>query len=243
MCAMPDKYALVFLAVLLLVPAACKTEKPAEPKKPQPSVIFKPKPPVLTVEQRAELNFPEDVIAKLELSAGAEAEPFFATVLVASENLRGEKGFEKKKLAGFSVRIKSSDELIQTYRAGLRVKGFLIFKSHKGYGSLPDIVTVVKGNNSYDLVKMQGTEASHYRLDTPAIIAWLKEQQQSASFVVIGAGPDWVEARFVKQPENLIAFARKVLAFAPDVRDYGPKTADKLADRMKKSNGFYLVWD
>jgi hypothetical protein len=239
---MGHKYALVFLAVLLLA-AACKTEKPVEPKRPQPTVIFKPKPPLLTSEQRAELDFPEDVIAKIELSAGAEAEPFFMTVLVASENLKGEKGLEKEKLAGFSVRIKNSDELIRTYRAGLRVKGYLIFKSHKGYGSLPDIVTVIKGNNSYDLLKIQGTEASHYGLGTPAIIAWLKQQQQSASFVVIGAGPDWVEARFVKQPENLPDFARKVLAFAPDVRDYGPRTADKLADRMKKSNGFYLVWD
>ena len=61
--------------------------------------------------------------------------------------------------------------------------------------------------------------------------------------MVIGAGPDWVEARFVKQPDNMPAFARKVLAFAPDVRESGPKTADKLADRMKKTNGFYLVWD
>jgi hypothetical protein len=237
------KYGLVILSVLLLASAGCKTDKPVELKKPRPAVILKPKPPLLTAEQQAELDFPEDLIAMVELSAGAEAEPFFVTLFVPSENLRGEKGFEEKKLAGFSVRIKSSDELIQTYRAGLRVKGYLIFKSHKGYGSLPDIVTVVKGNNSYDLLKMQGTEAPHYRLDTPAIIAWLKEQQRSGSFVVIGAGPDWVEARFVKQPQDLPAFARKVLAFAPDVRDYGPKTADKLADRMKRSNGFYLVWD
>jgi hypothetical protein len=243
MSATGTRYALVFIALLLLAPAACKTEKPVEPKKPQPTVIIKPKPPLLTAEQRAELHFPEDLIAKVELSAGAEAEPFFTTVLVPSENLKGEQGIEKEKLAGFSVRTKDSDELIRSYRAGLRVKGYLIFKSHKGYGSLPDIVTVVKGNNSYDLLKMQGTEAANYRLDTQAIIAWLREQQQSASFVVIGAGPDWVEARFVKQPENMLAFARKVLAFAPDVREYGVRTADRLADRMKKNNGFYLVWD
>jgi hypothetical protein len=239
---MDSRHALIGLAVLLLA-AACKTEKPPEPKKPQPTLIIKPKHPVLTAEQRAELGFPEELIAQVQLSAGAEAEPFFKTVFVRSENLKGDKGFEQKKLAGFSVRTKHSDELIQSYRAGLRVKGYLIFKSHRGYGSLPDLVTVIQGNNSYDLLKVQGTEGSHYNLDTAAIIAWLREQQQSGSFVVIGAGPDWLEARFVKQPANMTAFAQKVLAFAPDVREYGPRTADRLAERMKKTNSFHLVWD
>lgn len=243
MSAMESRYALVCFTVLLIV-ASCKTEKPVEePKKPQPTVIIKPRPTVMTAEQKAELGFPEDLISKIELSAGAEAEPFFKTLLVQSDNLKGDRGLEQQKLAGFSVRTKHSDDLIQTYRAGLRVKGYLIFKSQRGYGSLPDIVTVIKGNNSYDLLKIQGTEAVNYNLDTAAIISWLREQQQSGSFVVIGAGPDWIEARFVKQPENLPAFARKVLAFAPDVRESGPRTADKLADRMKKTNGFYLVWD
>jgi hypothetical protein len=235
--------ALCFGLLLLALAGCSKAEKPIEPKKTAPTVILKPRHPVLTAEQRAELGFPEDLIAKLELSAGAEAEPFFATVFVHSENLKGDKGFEKGKLAGFSVRTKNSDELIRTYRAGLRVKGYLIFKSHKGYGSLPDLVTVLKGNNSYDLLKIQGTEGFSYRLDTPAIIAWLKHQQQSASFVIIGAGQDWVEARFVKQPANMLVFARQVLAFAPDVRESGTRTAEKLAARMKKTNGFYLVWD
>ncbi len=242
MFATGHRYALLCFVGLLLV-AGCKTEKPVEPRKPEPTVIIKLKHPTLTVEQKAELGFPADLIAKIELSAGAEAEPFFKTVFVRSENLKGDKGFEQGKLAGFSVRTKSSDDLIQSYRAGLRIKGYLIFKSHKGYGSLPDIVTVLKGNNSYDLLKIQGTEASSYKLDTTAIIAWLKEQQQSGSFVVIGAGPDWLEARFVKQPPDMLVFARKILAFAPDVRDYGPRTPDKLADRMKKTNGFTLVWD
>lgn len=232
----------VLSCMLITLISACKAEKPVETKKPEPAAIVRPKHPVLSPEQRAELGFPEDLIAKLELSAGAEAEPFFVTVVVPSQNLKGEKGFEKEKLAGFSVRTKNADELITSYRAGLRVRGYLIFKSHRGYGSLPDIVTIVKGNNSYDILKIQGTEASNYSLDTKAIIAWLKQQQLLGSFVITGAGADWVEARFIKQPANMRAFARKVYAFAPDVRQYGP-TVDKLVERMKKMNGFYLVWD
>jgi len=106
-----------------------------------------------------------------------------------------------------------------------------------------DITTVIKGNNSYDILKIQGTEAQSYQLNTDAIIAWLKTRQHEGSFVVTGAGADWIEARFIKPPQNMIAFARQVALFAPDVLDRGYRTTEKLAEKMKKSNGFYLVWD
>jgi len=41
----------------------------------------------------------------------------------------------------------------------------------------------------------------------------------------------------------MTAFARKVVAFAPDVRLHGPRTAEKLAENMKKTNSFHLEWD
>lgn len=239
---MVGKYPVLFL-VLLALACACRTEKPVEPKKPEPVALVKPKRPTLTPEQRGELDFPADIISKVELSTGSEAEPFFVSVVVPSENLRGEKGLEQDKLAGFSVRTKQSNELITSFRAGLRVRGYLIFRSQKSYGSLPDIVTVIKGNNSYDILKIQRTEAPGYRLDTNKIIKWLKEQQQLGSFVITGAGPDWLEASFIKPPQNMHVFAKKVYAFAPDVRSHGPQTVDKLAARMKKTNGFYLEWD
>ncbi len=225
--------------------AACSSQKPAEPEKPQqqPTAVVKSRHPVLTQDQRRLLGFPLDVIEKVEKSAGSEAEPFFVTTVVPSENLKGEKGFEKEKLAGFSVRTKKAEDLITSFQSGLRVRGFLIFRSRKSYGELPDIVTVVKGNNSYDILNIQGTEALNYRLTTKAIVAWLKSRQTQGSFVVTGAGPDWLEARFVKQPKDMVSFARNVIAFAPDVRAHGPGTAEKLAERMKRTNGFFLEWD
>jgi hypothetical protein len=105
------------------------------------------------------------------------------------------------------------------------------------------VVTVVRGGNTYDILKVQRTEAPHYHLDTKAIIAWLKEQQKQGPFVITGAGADWVEASFVRPPKNMGAFARRVVSFAPDVLREGPHTVDKLADRMAETNGFHLLWD
>jgi hypothetical protein len=158
--------------------------------------------------------------------------------------MKGERGFEKERLAGFSVHTTKGDELIDRLRSGLRAQGYLIFKSHRGiYKNLPDIVTVVRGNNSYDILKIQRTEAPNYRLDGKQIIAWLKARQKDASFVITGAGPDWLEARFTKPPKNVQAFARKVVMFAPDVLEHGPQNVEKLSERMKRTNGFFLVWD
>ncbi len=206
-------------------------------------MVIRPKYALLSAEQRKELGFPAGLIAKVELAAGAEAEPFFMTVFMQSENLKGDKGFESKKLAGFSVHAKRSIHVIDALRASLRAQGYLIFKTHTGYGQLPDVLTVIKGNNSYDILKIQSTEGLNYNLDTKTIIAWLKEQQKLGTFVIIGAGPDWIEARFIKPPQNMLSFAKKVNAFAPDVMVSGPKTVDKLAERMKRMNGFNLEWD
>lgn len=232
--------------IALVLFAGCKNEeKPqlVELPKPAPLVVVKPKPETMTPEERKELGFSKSIISDLEAAVGAEAEPFFETVVSSSENLRGENGIERKRLAGFSVRIANADELIATFSRPLRSKGYLIFRSRQNYGNVPDVVTVIKGRSSYDILRVQKTEAPAYRLETRAIIAWLKERQKEGAFVVTGASQDRVEARFIRQPADMRAFARKVIAFAPDVRHEGPRTAEKLAEQMQKTNGFYLVWD
>jgi hypothetical protein len=232
--------------IALVLFAGCKSEekpKPVEPPKPAPLVIVKPKPRTMTPEERKELGFPKSIISDLEAAAGAEAEPFFETVVSSSENLRGENEIERKRLAGFSVRTANADEIIATFSRPLRAKGYLIFRSRQNYGNVPDVVTVIKGRSSYDILRVQKTEAPAYRLETGAIIAWLRERQKDGAFVVTGASQDRVEARFIRQPADMRAFARKVLAFAPDVRHEGPKTAEELAEWMKETKGFSLVWD
>lgn len=237
------------LFIIVLVPvlglASCTNEgnPPAPARKPSATVIVKPKPKVLTAEQRSELGFPEDMIAQVEFAAEAAAEPFFEHVTLKSSNLKGDVMITTGRLAGFSVRTQKADEVITGLSPSLRPRGYLIFRSRQNFGRVPDIVSVVRGTSSYDIVKVQQTESANYRLDTKAIIAWLRQQQGICSFVITGAGADWVEARFIKPPRDMKALARKIAAFAPDVLREGPRTVDKLAEQMASSNGFRLVWD
>lgn len=236
---------LVIIALVLLAVVSCsKEEKPSVTgKKAAPMVILRPKPKVMTAEQRTELGFPPDIIAQVEAAGSAQAEPFFDEVMIRSSNLKGDVMIATARLSGFSVRSAITDQIIMDLSPSFRKKGLLIFRSQQNFGNVPDVVTVVRGNNSYDILLIQRTEAPRHHLDTKKIIKWLKEQQKPASFVITGAGPDWLEARFITPPKNMKAFARKVAAFSPDVLAENKGSLEKLVDTMERTNGFSLWWD
>jgi hypothetical protein len=240
---MAGKY-LVLIGVVLAVLSCSTQEKVSVPdKKSPPLVIIKPKPKVLTTEQRNELGFPPDLIAQVEATAGSPAEPFFEEVMMRSANLKGDVMIAGARLMGFSVRTGQADEIIAGLSPSFRSQGYLVFRSQHNYGSVPDVITVIRGNNSYDILLIQKTESPRHDIDTKKIIKWLREQQKLGTFVVTGAGADWMEARFIKPPRNMNVFARKVAVFAPDVLDENRGTIERLADTMTRTNGFTLWWD
>ncbi len=222
---------------------ACTAEKTEEPRKASPVVVFKSRPQSLSQEQRNELNFPPELISQVETAAGAAAEPFFETLWTPSKNLKGDIMLGRERLAGFSVHTTKTEKVINVLSDVLRKQGYLIFRSEQNYGSVPDAVTVIKGTSQYDVLAMQKTEGTNYKLSTAAIVKWLKARQKRCPFVITGAGPDWVQARFIKPPKDMNAFASEVSAFAPDVVSQGAKSVTKLAQQMKQSNSFYLWWE
>jgi hypothetical protein len=221
----------------------CTNEKAAEPRKASPVVVFKSRPQALTQEQRNELGFPPELIAQVEAAAGGTAEPFFETIWTPSKNLKGDIMLGRERLAGFSVHTTRAETVISDFSDTLRKQGFLIFTSEQNFGTVPDVVTVIKGTSQYDILMVQRTEGMNYKLSTAAIVKWLKARQKRYPFAITGAGPDWVAARFIKPPKDMKVFAREIHAFAPDVLSQGEKSITKMAQQMKQSNSFYLWWE
>lgn len=240
---MAGKWIVLFYSILLLT--GCPSEKPTESGRTaaEPVVVIHPRPQALTDVQRVELGFPPELISLVERLAGAKAEPFYETVLAPSENLKGEDMIAREQLSGFSVRTNRAEGLISHLSERLRSQGYLIFRSEINYGKVPDVVTVIKGRSSYDILNAQRTEAPNYRLDTKAIISWLRARQKDAPFVITGAGPDWVEARFIRPPKDTMAFARAISSFAPDTVTHGPGSVERLSSEIKKTQRFFLWWD
>lgn len=240
---MAGKYVVLISAVLAALSCSTQEQVSAPDRKTPQLVIVKPKPKVLTEEQRAELGFPPQLIAQVEAAAGSPAEPFFEEVMMRSANLKGDVLITGGRLMGFSVRTRRADEIIIDLSPSFRSQGYIVFRSQQNYGSVPDVVTVIRGNNSYDILLIQKTESPRHDIDTKKIIRWLRAQQAMGSFVVTGAGADWLEARFIKPPRNMTAFARRVAVFAPDVLAENRRSIERLADTMTQTNGFTLWWD
>lgn len=236
---------LIVISLVIAAALGCSNEerRSASAPKPEPTVIIRPKPKTMTAEQKAELGFPQDLIETAERAANAEAEPFFEHIMISTANLKGDVKITSGRLSGFSVHTQNADQVIDELSPSFRRRGYLVFRSEQNFGPVPDVVTVVRGNSSYDILNMQKTESSTYHLDTRTIITWLKAQQKLGAFVITGAGADWVEARFISPPGDMRTFARRVAAFAPDALAEQGGSIDRLVQRMERTNGFSLWWD
>ena len=101
----------------------------------------------------------------------------------------------------------------------------------------------MKADDPYVILRAVGTNGWNYDVGPDKVVARLKEWDQRYGLVFRGIGPDWAEAEFKTQPRDMLAFAREVYAFCPDVVDQGTETVEALADEMKRDNVVYLWWD
>jgi hypothetical protein len=88
-----------------------------------------------------------------------------------------------------------------------------------------------------------GTNGWNYDISPDMIIARLKQWDAGFGLVLRGVAFDWVEAEFKTHPQDMLAFAKEVYEFCPDVVEQGTETVEALAEEMTRSNVLYLWWD
>ena len=133
--------------------------------------------------------------------------------------------------------------VMDKYRAALRKDGLMMFVSEQNYGDKPDELAILKTNDQYDIIRVMATDGINYDIDNAMVVKKLKEWEKTCSFEITGAGQDWMEAVFTKQPADMAVFAKQVYTFCPDVVDQGTGTQEGLAEEMKGKNTLYLWWD
>ncbi len=125
----------------------------------------------------------------------------------------------------------------------LQSMGYLVFISETNFGRKPDKVGVVKTDDQFDLLRLQGTNGLNYDLTPKAVIEKLQGWEKRFPFKITGCGMDWVQAEFMRPPDDMDAFAKEVYDFCPDVVEQGTATVEALASEMKRANSLYLWWD
>jgi hypothetical protein len=123
--------------------------------------------------------------------------------------------------------------------------GYFAFISERNYRikGAPDSVSLLKTSDPYDALRTMGTNGWNYDISPEMVIARLKAWDARFGLVLHGVGFDWLEARFQRQPDNMLEFAKEVHTFCPDVVDQGSGTVEALARDMARTDTLFLWWD
>ncbi|HLK67224.1 MAG TPA: DUF4253 domain-containing protein [Bryobacteraceae bacterium] len=196
------------------------------------------KKPDLTPEDRrlaAEINLPDETLREIKASG---------------ENLRQLEGRdaddEQQILPGLTIDVKHrrAAKVVRDLER-LLPAGYIAFVSgtQMGIYGAPDEVSVLKAADPLDAITGMGTNGNNYGIYCDMVAARLREWDRRFGLLLRGAGGGWLEAEFRRQPDDMMAFAREVYAFCPDVVDQGCRSVEKLAAEMKRRNMVYLWWD
>lgn len=116
-------------------------------------------------------------------------------------------------------------------------------KQSFGIGGRPDEIAIIRTKDQYDILRVMATDGANYGISTDAIIKKFKTWEKSFSFRINGAELDWVSAEFITMPKDMLAFAKEVYKFCPDVVEQGTGTVEALAGEMKSTKTLYMWWD
>ena len=128
-------------------------------------------------------------------------------------------------------------------REALGPLGFGVYQAEQHFGFEPDRLAIVTGTDPYEFLRIVRIDGINYDLEHEAVVAKLREWDSRYGLDYLGAGLDWVNARFKTLPSDMAPFAQEVYAFCPDVVDQGTETVERLADEMRRSGTLYCWWD
>jgi hypothetical protein len=192
----------------------------------------------LTVEERA---MGEEIALPLDL---------LREVKNAGENMRPMDGSDEEggtvRRPGVTVDVKHSKAAAVVRRIQeLLPAGYVAFvsASTRGIYGTPDDVSVLKTSDPLSVISAMGTNGNNYDITCEMVYARLREWDQRFGLIVLGCGGGWLEAQFKKQPADMLAFAKEVYEFCPDVVTQGANTVEALAAAMTRANAVSLWWD
>lgn len=154
-------------------------------------------------------------------------------------------GGELVPASGVSVEV-AADRVsweLARLREELTPLGVGVYYAEQHFGFEPDRLAVVVGTDPYEFLRLVRVDGINHGLEHEAVVAKLREWDRQYGLDYIGAGLDWVSARFRTPPSQMAAFAEEVYAFCPDVVDQGTETVAALAAEMRRSESLYCWWD
>jgi len=145
------------------------------------------------------------------------------------------------ELGGFELDIQSdaATDILLKRHDSLRAQGVYAIATdskHKRLALLPT-------NSWATAVAWAQTSAPNFDLTTPQIIKRLQQLELDVPFVIIAAGDDFLEGRFLAAAFGSRKVAQFLYDLCPDMVDQGAGTIASSAEELKRTKGFFLWWD
>jgi len=146
---------------------------------------------------------------------------------------------------GITVTVpeEKSAAMLAELRRKLRRLDYLAFIVEMNALLKTDKIGVIKGSDSYEIIRIMHTDDEENGVSTDDVIERLKGWEKFASFDVIGADNDWIELEFSKLPGDMKSFGEEVYDFSPDAVDEGPGTIEALLKELRKTKRLVLMWE
>lgn len=161
--------------------------------------------------------------------------------------LAGNEDGPKVNVPGIVIQLpeKKVASVLGKFSDAAAKNGCFIFRCAQNFGvaGKPDEIAIIKTTDQYDILRVMATDGANYDIATDMIIKKFKTWEKSFTFRINGAELDWVSAEFITLPKDMLAFAREVYKFCPDVVEQGTGTVEALAEEMKKTKTLYMWWD
>ena len=182
-------------------------------------------------------DFPGAVKA-LEVLTGVDAEQ-----LVVIDSL----GFPvQTDGATLGVDAERADSLLAVAQPLFLERGFFLFRHEPNYGigGRPDDIGLVPLADQFAVVKRVGTNGINHGLSPEHVIAWLRDFERDAPFILTGIGYDHLEGRFLRPVgAQADSIAARLHRFCPDVVEQGTGSVRELANEIGRLNTFFCWWD
>lgn len=130
---------------------------------------------------------------------------------------------------------------VQAHLANSQYRAYLLAESFSQ--NLPDKIAILKSDDEFYYLSVVQTNGNNYGISHSQVVERYRQWKEKYGLILIGAGNDWLDAKFRNPPDDWLAFAREVYEFCPDVVNQGTESIDSLAEEMRRSNSVYLWWD
>ncbi|WP_270584780.1 DUF4253 domain-containing protein [Bacillus smithii] len=204
-------------------------------------LVKKHKNEIISDEMAKEMGFTQEVLNIIKQVTNNSIQPFNINDLYNDGELRTVG-------ISFVTFEEQAEKLVIELQSQIKQLGYLAFICERSFsqGSKSRCrIGIIKGNDQFDILKIQQTNGDNYEISNEDVISKLREWNNRYPFIIVGADYDWIDANFIVLPtdQEMKSFAQEMYEFCPDIVEQGTGSIEELIEEIKETKKLVLWWD